>query len=125
MIIDTNALSAWRDGEAALLDVISQAPPLVLPVVAVGEFRYGISRSRERSQAAAWLDRVAAAVRVVGVTLDTAHTYAEIRLMLHRKGRPIPTNDIWIAALAVQHGLAVLSRDAHFDAVDGLTRVAW
>ena len=125
MIVDTNALSAWRDSDEGLLQAISGAALLVLPVVAIGEFRYGISRSRQRSEAGEWLDRVIRTIRVVGITIDTAETYASIRSMLHQKGRPIPTNDAWIAALALQHRLPVLSKDAHFDAVDGLTRVGW
>lgn len=125
MIVDTNALSAWRDGDEDLLRVMSQARQLVLPVVAVGEFRYGISRSKEFAQAAAWFDRVIATIPVATITLDTAGSYAAVRLMLQQKGRPIPANDAWIAALALQHRLPVLSRDTHFDLVDGVARIGW
>jgi len=72
-----------------------------------------------------WLERTIRAVRVGLITLATTDSYAAVRLMLRRKGRPIPANDVWIAALALQHRLPVLSRDAHFDSVDGLTRVSW
>ncbi len=125
MIIDTNALSAWRDGDPDLLEVMVRTQALVLPVIAIGEFRYGISRSSQRAQAADWLDRIIRTIRVAAITLETADSYAAIRLILHQKGRPIPTNDAWIAALALQHRLPVLSRDGHFDVVDGLTRVSW
>jgi predicted nucleic acid-binding protein len=59
------------------------------------------------------------------VTNETAAVYAELRSALRRAGRPIPANDAWIAALALQHRLPVLSRDEHFDAVAGLVRQSW
>ena len=62
---------------------------------------------------------------VLAVTDDTSVAYAALRVVLKRSGRPIPANDAWIAALALQHGLPVLSRDRHFDAVPNLTRTAW
>lgn len=125
MIVDTNALSAWRDGDDDLLRAMAPARLLVLPVIVIGEYRYGASRSAERSLAEGWLDHVIRTIRVVTVTVDTAMAYAGVRSMLHRKGSPIPANDMWIAALAVQHRLPVLSRDTHFDVVDRLTRVSW
>ena len=125
MIIDTNALSAWRDADVNLLRAMAPTPLLVLPVIAIGEFRYGITRSTQRSLANAWLDQIIRTVRVVAITLDTSRAYAQVRSALDRKGTPIPANDTWIAALALQHGLAVLSRDTHFDVVEGLTRISW
>lgn len=125
MIVDTNALSAWRDGKADLLKLIARADLLALPVIVIGEFRYGAARSRQRADVEEWLDRIIAATRVLPVTTSTAGHYSEIRSTLQQKGRPIPANDLWIAALAVQHDLPVLSRDRHFDLVDGLNRVSW
>ena len=98
---------------------------LVLPVVVIGEYLYGVQRSRERATLKSWLDRTIQAVRVGVITLATADSYAAVRNMLRLKGRPIPANDAWIAALALQHRLPLLSRDAHYDFVDGLTRVTW
>ncbi|HLC28855.1 MAG TPA: type II toxin-antitoxin system VapC family toxin [Dehalococcoidia bacterium] len=125
MIVDTNAVSAWRDGDDDLLEVMASARQLALPVIAVGEYRYGIGQSTHRLRAEAWLDTLVQTIRVLAVNLETAHSYAVVRAMLQRKGSPIPANDMWIAALALQHRLPVLSRDAHFDAVDGLTRISW
>ena len=62
---------------------------------------------------------------VLDITEPTTHYYAEIVLELKRKGKPIPTNDLWIAALCRQHGLPLLSRDLHFDSVAGIKRVGW
>lgn len=125
MILDTNALSAFVDGEPAVGAVLREQSRAAIPVVVLGEFRYGISGSRHRKAYEAWLDENLAAFDVLDLTQETAAAYAQLRLALRRKGQPIPANDAWIAALALQHGLPVLTRDAHFDAVAGLTRVGW
>jgi len=125
LILDTNALSDWAKSDEALLAVLPAQHLLLLPVVVIGEFRYGLLQSREQEVLSAWLERTVRAVRVAAITLVTADVYAAVRIKLRRKGRPIPPNDAWIAALAVQHQLPVLSRDAHFDSVDELTRVSW
>lgn len=98
---------------------------LVLSVISLGEYIYGVRNSRRRTENEAWLNRIVRAIRVAPVTLETARAYAAVRSTLDRKRTPIPANDIWIAALALQHRLPVLSRDAHFDHVDDLTRVSW
>lgn len=59
------------------------------------------------------------------MTSRTVDAYADIRLELKRQGSPIPANDIWVGALARQHALAVLSNDRHFDAIDGVQRIAF
>ncbi len=125
MIIDTNALSAWRDGDRDLLEVLAPPHLLILPVIAIGEYRYGAARSSQRAMAEAWLGDVVRRIRVAPITVDTAMSYALVRLLLRRKGTPIPANDAWIAALALQHGVPVVSRDTHFDVVDGLARIGW
>ena len=73
----------------------------------------------------AWLDATLPAFDVLVVDDGTARAYAELRVELKRAGQPIPANDAWIAALALQHGLPVLTRDEHFDAVPGLERRDW
>jgi predicted nucleic acid-binding protein len=62
---------------------------------------------------------------VLPVEAETARHYAALRHELKRRGRPIPSNDAWIAALAVEHGLPVVSRDGHFDAIEGVRRIHW
>jgi tRNA(fMet)-specific endonuclease VapC len=72
-----------------------------------------------------WLRRLIAMVRVLDIDEQSSQLYAEIRLELKKIGRPIPSNDIWIAALCRQHSYPLLSRDRHFDLVKGLTRIGW
>ena len=125
MILDTNALSAFVDGNPAVGELLSQQERAAIPVIVLGEFRYGITSSRYRESYERWLDSHLAEFEVLSVNADTAVAYAAIRVALKRAGKPIPANDAWIAALAVEHSLPVLSNDAHFDVVPGLRRVSW
>ena len=125
MILDTNALSAWVEGLATVEDAFRSADRLVVPSVVLGEYYFGIRRSRHRSRYEEWLRRYLPLAEIAAVTSATADAYADIRLELKRLGHPIPPNDAWIAALARQHALPVLSNDTHFDVVDGVRRIAF
>lgn len=125
MILDTNALSAFVDGDSGVGDVLRRQPRAAIPVIVLGEFRYGIAESRRRSAYEAWLQSHLPNFDLLAVTDDTAIAYATLRVALKRKGRPIPANDAWIAALALQHRLPILSRDEHFDVVPELDRRSW
>ena len=125
MILDTNALSALLDKEAALLKAIRGSRELALPVIVLGEFRFGISVSRRRDEYLAWLRRDLSLFRVLPVGEETSVYYATIRSELKAGGSPIPANDAWIAALARQHRMPIVSRDTHFDRVKNVERVGW
>ena len=125
MILDTNALSAWAEGRTAVEIALRSAERLVVPSVVLGEYYFGIRQSRHRARYQQWLRRYLALAEVATITSATADAYADIRLQLKRIGKPIPSNDAWIAALARQHSLAVLSNDAHFDLIDGIERIAF
>ena len=125
MILDTNALSGFVDGEAGVGDALRTQARAAIPVIVLGEFRYGIAQSKRRSTYEAWLESHLGHFDILSVTDETAVAYATLRLTLKRSGRPIPANDAWIAALALQHGLPILSRDEHFDVVPGVSRKSW
>lgn len=125
MILDTNALSAFIDGDAAVGEALRREDRAAIPVIVLGEFRYGISGSRHRAAYEQWLDDHLRGFDILTVTEDTAVVYAALRVALKQTGQPIPANDAWIAALAIEHRLPVLSRDQHFDAVPGLRRRSW
>jgi tRNA(fMet)-specific endonuclease VapC len=125
VILDTNALSAFVDGEPAVGRALRSEERAAIPVIVLGEYRYGIAESRHRAAYEQWLESHLRQFEVLTVTERTTVAYARLRLGLRRQGRPIPANDAWIAALALQHRLPVLSRDEHFDAVDGLERRSW
>ena len=122
MILDTNALSAWAEGDQSVAAPLRSARRLILPSIVLGEYYFGIRQSRHRRRYEEWLSDNLPLVEIAAVTAATAANYAGIRLELKRAGTPIPPNDAWIAALARQHSLAVLSNDRHFDAVRGLER---
>ncbi|HEY3971894.1 MAG TPA: type II toxin-antitoxin system VapC family toxin [Candidatus Sulfotelmatobacter sp.] len=125
MILDTNALSAAANDDPAIIPVLARADQIAIPVIALGEYRYGIAQSRHRASYAEWLIGLLHDCLVLDANEPTTHYYAEIILELKKKGRPIPTNDIWIAALCRQHSLPLLSRDRHFDLVPGIKRIGW
>ncbi len=125
MILDTNALSAFVDGDAGVGEILRRESVAAIPVIVLGEFRYGISGSRHRAAYERWLDAHLSGFDILTVTDETAGVYAALRVALKQAGHPIPANDAWIAALALQHRFAVLSRDQHFDAVRGLRRKTW
>lgn len=125
MILDTNALSGAADGHPGALHVIAAAERIAVPVIVLGKYRLGIAQSRHRTEYEEWLREWIAAVTVLDVDQDTTLQYATIGLQLKKSGKPIPSNDLWIAALCRQHSLPLLSRDRHFDAVSGLKRLEW
>ena len=125
MILDTNALSAVADNEPAAVRIFSQAATIELPVIVLGEYRFGIAHSRRRNEYEKWLGELIAATRVLPVDDETSSQYADIRAELKKDGQPIPSNDLWIAALSRQHRLPLMSQDGHFDAVEDLKRIGW
>jgi predicted nucleic acid-binding protein len=125
VILDTNALSAFADGDPAVGEILRHQARACIPVIVLGEFRYGIAQSRHRAAYEQWLESQLRHFDVLPVTEGTAIAYAALRVTLKETGQPIPANDVWIAALALEHRLPVLSRDRHFDAVPKLGRQGW
>jgi tRNA(fMet)-specific endonuclease VapC len=125
MILDTNALTAAAGDDPGVVALLARAEQMVLPVIVLGEYRHGIAQSRHRASYESWMAELLPDCVVLDIQEPTTHYYAEISLELKRKGKPIPTNDIWIAALCRQHSLPLLSRDRHFDLVAGTKRIDW
>lgn len=125
MILDTNAVSALFAGDPGIAEILSTEERHHLPVVVIGEYRYGLLRSRERERLGRLVDLLIRESIVLPVDVDTSGYYASVREHLRARGRPIPENDVWIAALAQQYQLEVVSRDEHFDEVEGLRRQSW
>ena len=123
MILDTNRSSAIADGEVSLAPILRKASEIAVPVIVLGEYRYGIRQSRDHQRYEQWLQESIRNYRVLDVDEETANFYASLRFELRRAGTPIPSNDVWIAALCRQHSLSLLSRDRHFDLVRGIERI--
>ncbi len=122
ILIDTNAYTAFMLGDAAVVEVVAHAERICLNSIVLGEllggFAAGTRESKNRADLARFLD--SPRVELVPVTAQTADSYALVYCGLRRKGHPIPSNDLWIAASALEHGAALLTRDAHFAQIHGL-----
>jgi predicted nucleic acid-binding protein len=125
VILDTNALSAIADDDASAVRIFSTATSIELPVIALGEYRFGIAQSRRRGAYEKWVGELIATTRVLPVDRESSEHYARIRAELKKVGHPIPSNDLWIAALARQHGVTLMSQDRHFDSVRDVRRIGW
>ena len=124
-LLDTNIIIALFAKERKVLQKLQSAEKLFLSSIAVGELLYGAHKSTQARSNVARIEEFAAANSVLVCDLETARHYGRIKDRLHRKGRPLPENDIWIAALARQYGLTLVSRDAHFAEVENLPVKAW
>jgi tRNA(fMet)-specific endonuclease VapC len=125
MIVDTNALSAIADDHPGVVSLIARSDQIAIPAIVLGEYRYGIAQSRHRAAYENWLAEFVRDCIIFDVTEATASRYAEIAIELKLAGKPVPTNDLWIAALCRQHSEPLLSRDRHFDFVTGIKRIGW
>jgi tRNA(fMet)-specific endonuclease VapC len=125
MLLDTNAVSALAAADETLIQAIEQVPRLCVTIISLGEYFYGIKQSRHETELTRWLDVFLQRADILYLGRETLPHYADVRRQLKKDGTPIPANDCWIAALAREHRLPVVSRDKHFDAVKGLQRISW
>jgi tRNA(fMet)-specific endonuclease VapC len=116
VLLDTSAYSALLRSHSAIAEAVETAEEVFLNPVVLGELRSGFDRGRHRQQNHDQLDHFLSSfgVGVVDITEETAARYAPIINDLRAAGTPIPTNDIWIAASAMEHGLQLLTTDAHY-----------
>ncbi|MFZ1130189.1 MAG: PIN domain-containing protein [Terriglobales bacterium] len=122
---DTNALSAFAEGDAAIKPILRHAGEIAVPVIVLGEYLYAIAQSRYRQSYEEWLSESIRNLRILKVDEETPAFYAALRSELKRAGTPIPSSDIWIASLCRQHSFSLLSRDQHFEGVRELDRIGW
>ncbi len=122
ILIDTNAYAAFKRGDPQALAVLRRAPEIGLCPTVLGELLAGFACGSKAARNRRELDEFLRTPRVRQLAIDaeTAEHYAAIFAGLSRKGRPVPTNDLWIAAVAMQHGYAVFSLDVHFTAIQNL-----
>jgi tRNA(fMet)-specific endonuclease VapC len=123
--LDTNVVIAFLAREQAIVERATAAEIVLIPTPVLGELYHGAYRSARPAANVARITSLIESHTVVAVDEETAQRYGFIKDALQRKGTPIPDNDIWIAALAQQHATAVVTRDTHFDTIDGLEIVRW
>ena len=122
VLLDTNAYSDLRRGAPDVANAVRQASEIVFSPVVAGELFYGFRRSSRCNENVRDLQEFLRSphVTLLPVTLTTADRFGRVVESLRLRGRPIPTNDAWIAAQALEHGATVLSRDSHFGLVEGV-----
>lgn len=125
LALDTNRYTDLCRGVASVVKTVELADEVWLPFIVAGELRAGFAVGTQGPHNEAILRRflLKSGVDVLYADEQTTHHYAAIYRQLRKQGTPIPTNDMWIAALVLQHSLSLCARDAHFDVLPQLTRV--
>lgn len=124
-LLDTNIIIALFAKDPQIHDRIANTEEVFVPCIAIGELYFGACKSIKTKENLARIDEFAVNNTVVVCDTETARKYGDIKTLLRQKGQPIPENDIWIAAIAEQHGLTLVTKDAHFDAIDHLKIEKW
>ena len=124
ILLDTTAYAEWKRGSEAVSALVRGAEEILLSAVVVGELLYGFRNGRRYEENLQELDRLLDSpyATFLPVTRTTSDRFGRIAAALRKKGRPLPTNDIWIAAHAMESGADLVSFDLHFEVVDG---IAW
>ena len=124
-LLDTNTIIALFADEAVVKNKLAQAKEVFIPSIVIGELCYGARKSGRSQANLARVDELIANSTVLGCDAQTAQLYGEIKNRLRIKGRPLPENDIWIAALTLQYNLTLVTRDLHFQQIEDLQTVSW
>ena len=125
VLVDTNVVVAYFRGDRIMHPRIAGVSPIYLPWVVLGELHFGAQRAQRRQEQLAYIYGLLTYAAVLFPDQDTTEVYGQVKAELARLGKPIPDNDLWIAAVAMQHDLPLATRDAHFAQVPGLKTLAW
>ena len=125
LLLDTNAYSDYVRGNQQIVEVLDRADIVYLPVIVIGELKRGFYRGSRVIENIKSLEIFIAKprTRVLEVNQETAEQYGQLAAYLKQQGTPIPTNDVWIAALCVQYDLPLLTRDSDFQNLPPLTLI--
>lgn len=124
VLLDTVIVAAYLNREQSIRDKI-ETVNIHLSSITIGELFYGVYKSNKIASNIQRIREIESISTIIVCDAITGDYYGQIKQSLKRKGRPIPENDIWIAATAMQHSLTLISRDAHFSEVDGLDLATW
>jgi tRNA(fMet)-specific endonuclease VapC len=125
ILLDTNIVIGLLAGEAGIRDRLAMAEEVFLSSIVLGELFYGAYKSTHIKENLSRLDELAAESLMLSCDLITARHYGMMKNQLRQQGRPIPENDIWIGAIAQQHDLTLITRDAHFQDIPELRIEIW
>lgn len=124
-LLDSNIVIALFANETSVVSSLAEARQVFIPAPVIGELFYGAKKSGRIEHNTARVDMFVQANVILSCDSMTARWYGDVKNGLRQKGRPIPENDIWIASLALQYQLTLVSRDNHFQEVDSLAVVHW
>ncbi len=124
-LLDTNIITAWLKGETAVADKIDKAKEIYIPIIVVGELYYGALYSTQVEKNIRDIKSITNYYNVLNVDEETTIAYGNIKAALRKKGKPIPENDIWIAAIAKRYDLVVVTRDKHFKEIESIKIKNW
>jgi tRNA(fMet)-specific endonuclease VapC len=124
-LLDTNIVIALFDNDQSVIEQIEKADRLLIPVIVIGELYYGALKSQFTRRNFEKVENFIKANTILGCDKETALFYGNIKKELQVTGKPIPENDIWIAAIAKQYNLILITRDTHFDHIKNLKIKRW
>lgn len=124
-LLDTSIIIELFAGDEEVVNQLEGAENIFIPCIAVGELHYGARKSKRFKENLEKIEQLGSTSVVLSCDGETGYWYGIVKDKLRRIGHPIPENDIWIAALGLQHGLSVATRDKHFQQVDGLKVEMW
>lgn len=123
--LDTSVAVRFLNGDQSVVSHVLSLPMVILPTVVIGELLFGAENSRRSLQNISRYLEFIKTCQSVPLGQETAVIYAKTRLALKRKGRPIPMNDVWIAAQCLEHNWCLITDDSDFSYVDGLIWENW
>ena len=124
-LVDSNIVIEIFNGNKKFADRLHRQTQILIPVIVLGELYTGINRVTNKAKHLKKLTDFLTLCTTINIDADTARIYGELIAALYKKGKPIPTNDVWIASLAIQHTLTIASKDNHFNEIDGLLFEMW
>ncbi len=120
ILLDTNIISDINNNVSETIAPLKSAKEIFVPSIVAGELFYGIQNSSKKEANLQFYRNFFNSCVILDVNFATAEIYGNTKTRLKEKGRPIPENDIWIAAIAIQHDLTLVTHDKHFDDIEGL-----
>lgn len=124
-LLDTNAVIALQQGNADLLKLLENEEDIFIPAIVIGELYYGAYKSGRPEENRKIVTEFASKRTILRCDAHTGDAYGQIKYALRVKGRPIPENDIWIAAMSLQYDGVLLTRDEHYNEIENLRTQKW
>lgn len=124
-LLDTAVIIALLANDARVVERIEDAAEVFVPSIVVGELFYGARRSSRPKENLAWVNELVQESTILACDTETSRWYGVVKDLLRQKNSPCPENDLWIAALALQYGLTLVTRDVHFSEVTNLRIEFW